>query len=92
MKLLILIVLLALLGYFLFILGPIIGGCIAFGIIVGGLFRGISLLTEINIRLINLTPAPVTESNIITENEVSSNRLKDRDAYLKYLKEKNNPS
>jgi len=91
MKHLILIVLFALLGYFLFILGPVIGGCIAFGIIVGFLFRGISLLTEINSRLVHLTPSPSIDDNN-TENEGTSHHLKDKDAYLKYLKEKNNLS
>ena len=91
MKHLMLIVLFAFLGYFLFILGPVIGGCIAFGIIVGFLFRGISLLTEINSRLVHLTPSPSIDDNN-TENEGTSHHLKDKDAYLKYLKEKNNLS
>ncbi|MGB3260025.1 hypothetical protein [Paenisporosarcina sp.] len=91
MKHLILIVLFALLGYFLFILGPVIGGCIAFGIIVGCLFRGISLLTEINSRLVHLTPSPSIDSDNNTEKEGTSHHLKDKDAYLKYLKQKNNP-
>lgn len=44
------IVLATILGFILLMLGPLIGGLIAFGIIVGSLFRGLYLLNEIHKR------------------------------------------
>lgn len=92
MKLLLSIVLFALLGYFLFIMGPIFGGCIAFGIVVGSLVKGVSLLSEIHKRLGILAPTPDTDSKKVVGDDGPSSHLKDKDTYLKYLKEKNNLS
>lgn len=39
------------LGYALLMMGPLIGGLIAFGIVVGSLFRGVYLLNDIHKRL-----------------------------------------
>lgn len=38
----------AILGFLLLMMGPLVGGIIAFGIVVGCLFRGLSLLYELN--------------------------------------------
>ncbi|WP_099157423.1 hypothetical protein [Virgibacillus ndiopensis] len=48
MYLFISIILSAILGYILLMLGPILGGVLTFGIVVGCLFRGLFLLSEIH--------------------------------------------
>jgi hypothetical protein len=58
MYLLLLIVLSTIIGYFLFLLGPLIGGIIAFGIIVGCLLRGLYLLEDIRRRMSKTSPKP----------------------------------
>ncbi|WP_077212464.1 hypothetical protein [Bacillus dakarensis] len=56
MYLLLSIILSAILGYVLLIMGPLVGGIIAFGIIVGCIFRGLFLLNEIHKRISNISP------------------------------------
>ncbi|SES62976.1 hypothetical protein SAMN05216389_101147 [Oceanobacillus limi] len=56
MYLLISIILGALLGYVLLIMGPLVGGIIAFGIVVGCLFRGLYLLNEIHKKIAAISP------------------------------------
>lgn len=48
MKLVVSIIFSAILGFLLLMMGPLVGGIIAFGIVVGCLFRGLSLLYELN--------------------------------------------
>lgn len=55
MYLLISIVLSAILGYILLMMGPLVGGIVAFGIVVGCLFRGLYLLNDIHKRISNIT-------------------------------------
>ncbi|SMF76150.1 hypothetical protein SAMN06296056_1214 [Priestia filamentosa] len=71
--LLLLIVLSTIVGYLLFLFGPLIGGIIAFGIIVGCLLRGLYLLEDIRGRMSKTSPKL---------NKVET-------AYNNYLKEKN---
>ncbi|MBB2482659.1 hypothetical protein H5P36_21045 [Bacillus sp. APMAM] len=68
------IVLATILGYLLFMLGPIFAGFIAFGIVAGCLFRGLYLLNNISKKLSNVAP----ESDKVKE------------VYEAYLKEKEN--
>ncbi|MEH6937256.1 hypothetical protein V7056_05235 [Bacillus sp. JJ664] len=72
MKLFLSIVLATILGYLLLMMGPLVGGLIAFGIVVGCLFRGLYLLNDLSNRLSKLAP--------------KSDKVKD--AYDNYLKEK----
>ncbi|MFP7486236.1 hypothetical protein SFC65_18920 [Priestia filamentosa] len=74
MYLLLLIILSTIVGYLLFLLGPLIGGIIAFGIIVGCLLRVLYLLKDISQRISQTTPKL---------NKVET-------AYNNYLKEKDN--
>lgn len=74
MYLILSIVLATILGYLLLMMGPLVGGCIAFGIVVGCLFRGLYLLNDISKRFSKVSPKPD----------------KVKDAYEKYLKEKEN--
>lgn len=55
MYLLISIVLSAILGYILLMMGPLVGGIVAFGIVLGCLFRGLYLLNDIHKRISNIT-------------------------------------
>ncbi|MBE4909731.1 hypothetical protein IMZ08_16990 [Bacillus luteolus] len=57
MYLLLSMVLSALLGFVLFMMGPLVGGIIAFGIVVGCIFRGLYLLTEIHKKLSTISPS-----------------------------------
>lgn len=66
------IILSSILGLLLLMMGPVVGGICAFGIIAGSLFRGLYLLNEINNRLSKVTPKPD----------------KVKEAYENYLKEK----
>lgn len=52
------IILATLLGYILLMMGPLVGGLISFGIVVGCLFRGIYLLSDIHNMLETLIPKP----------------------------------
>lgn len=61
-----------LLGYGLFALGPLLGGFIAFGIVVGCIFRCLVLLKEVNRKLTVLVP----DKDKVTE------------VYEKYINEK----
>lgn len=67
-----LIVLATVLGYLLLMMGPLAGGLIGFGIVLGCLFRGLYLLNEINKRLSIIAP--------------KSDKVKDM--YERYLEEK----
>ena len=74
MYLILSIVLATILGYLLLMMGPLVGGFIAFGIVVGCLFRGLYLLNDISKRFKKLSP--------------KSDKVKDD--YEEYLKEKEN--
>jgi hypothetical protein len=86
MNLIWLIILSMILGYFLFIMGPLVGGIIAFGIVVGCLFKALSFLNDIKKKLAVLVP----KADEIAAKHVTVNYLKDRDVYLNYLKQKEN--
>lgn len=72
MHLIISIILSGILGFLLLMMGPLVGGILAFAIIVGSLFRGLYLLNDIHKRLSKVTPKPD----------------KVKEAYENYLKEK----
>lgn len=74
------------LGYFLFAIGPIVGGIVAFGVIAGSLFRGIYLLNDIRKRMAVHSP----ESKAVQEQvvKVVPEHLKSPGAYKKYLEGK----
>ncbi|WP_442599849.1 hypothetical protein [Neobacillus sp. D3-1R] len=71
MYLLLCIILSAILGYVLLMMGPLVGGIIAFAIVVGCMFRGLYLLNNIHKRISTLAP--------------SKDRVKE--AYDQYIKE-----
>ncbi|MFZ3578767.1 hypothetical protein [Virgibacillus sp. DJP39] len=50
------IVLSAILGLILFMMGPMVGGILAFGIVVGSIFRGLYLLGDIHKRTSDSLP------------------------------------
>ncbi|WP_138417509.1 hypothetical protein [Aquibacillus sediminis] len=56
MYLLLSIILSAILGYILMMMGPLVGGIVAFGIVVGCIFRGLYLLNGIYNRISNISP------------------------------------
>lgn len=56
MNILLSIVLATILGYLLLMMGPLVGGLIAFGIVLGCLFRGLYLLNDISKRLSKVAP------------------------------------
>lgn len=66
------IILSTVLGCIILMMGPIVGGIVAFGIIVGCIFRGLYLLSDIHKRISNLSPE---------EDKVQK-------AYKEYLQEK----
>ncbi|WP_226530735.1 hypothetical protein [Metabacillus niabensis] len=72
MYLLLSIILSALLGYILLMMGPLVGGIVAFGIVFGCIFRGLYLLSDIHNRISDISPK---------EDKVQK-------AYKKYLEEK----
>lgn len=74
------------LGYFLFIMGPIVGGIAAFGIIAGSLFRGVYLLNDIRKRLASDSPVEKEVQEQVAE--VVPKHLKSPGAYKKYLEGK----
>ncbi|MCM3575940.1 hypothetical protein M3172_22475 [Mesobacillus subterraneus] len=87
MYLLLSILLSMVLGYLLFVLGPIVGGIAAFGIIVGSLFRGIYLLNDIRKRLASDSPVEKeVQKQQVTE--VVPEHLKSPGDYKKYLEGK----
>lgn len=45
-----------LLGYVLLMMGPLAGGVIAFGLVMGTLFRGLYVLNDIHKRLKQMAP------------------------------------
>jgi large-conductance mechanosensitive channel len=72
MYLLLSIILCGILGVILLMMGPLVGGLIAFAVIAGCIFRGIYLLNDINNRLNTLVPK----------------KDKVQEVYESYLKEK----
>lgn len=86
MNLIWLIILSAILGYLLLMMGPFIGGILAFAIVVGCLFKGLFLLNDIKKKLSVLIP----EAEEIAAKHDTVNYLRDRDVYLNYLKQKEN--
>ncbi|MCM3618411.1 hypothetical protein M3936_12545 [Sutcliffiella horikoshii] len=58
MYLLLSIILSIILGYALLMMGPLVGGLLAFGIVAGTLFRGLYLLNEIHKRITKDEPKP----------------------------------
>lgn len=74
------------LGYFLFVMGPIVGGIVAFGVIAGSLFRGVYLLNDIRKRLASHTPVEKEFQEQVVE--VVPEHLKSPGAYKKYLEGK----
>ncbi|MFD2445591.1 hypothetical protein ACFSO7_16650 [Bacillus sp. CGMCC 1.16607] len=80
------IVLSTILGFLLLMFEPLVGGFLAFGIVVGCLFRGIYLLNDIRKKLSNFEVISQSEDKTIED----VNHLKDKDMYLNYLKEKEN--
>jgi hypothetical protein len=61
------------LGYILLMLGPLAGGVIAFGLVMGTLFRGLYVLNDIHKRLKDLAPGKDRVGEVYEE------YLKDRD-------------
>jgi len=86
MYLLLSILLSMVLGYLLFVMGPIVGGIAAFGIIAGSLFRGIYLLNDIRRRLASDAPVEKEVQEQVTE--VVPEHLKSPGDYKKYLEGK----
>jgi hypothetical protein len=62
----------AILGFVLFTMGPLVGGILAFAIVMGCIFRGLYLLNDIHKRISSEIPA----------------KDKAKEAYERYLKEK----
>ncbi|PSL36190.1 hypothetical protein B0H99_10711 [Planomicrobium soli] len=73
MHLVLSIVLSTILGYLLLIMGPLVGGLIAFGIIAGTLFRGLYLLSEVHKMLLKEKP------KLNKAQQARENYLKQRD-------------
>ncbi|WP_165995477.1 hypothetical protein [Bacillus sp. Cs-700] len=76
MYLLLSIFLATVLGFFLMMTGPLVGEIVAFGIVAGCLFRGLYLLHDIHHRISKITPK----------------RDKVKEAYQKYLNERESSS
>ncbi|MBT2692781.1 hypothetical protein [Bacillus sp. ISL-55] len=78
------------LGYLLFVMGPIVGGILAFGIIAGSLFRGIYLLNDVRKRLAAISPevGKVQEMGQEQPHETVPEHLQNPGAYKKYLEAK----
>jgi hypothetical protein len=80
------------LGFLLLMLGPVIGGCIAFGIVVGCLFRVVYQLNNISKSLQKISLNPEKEEIVYQETLVQKverpHYLKDGNSYLKYRKDK----
>jgi hypothetical protein len=73
LKLIFSIFLCMILGYILLMLGPLAGGVIAFGLVMGTLFRGLYVLNDIHKRLKDLAPGKDRVGEVYEE------YLKDRD-------------
>ncbi|MFD2043684.1 hypothetical protein ACFSTA_04755 [Ornithinibacillus salinisoli] len=56
MYLLLSIILSVILGVILLMMGPYVGGIVAFGVVVGCIFRGLYLLNDIHKRISNISP------------------------------------
>lgn len=78
------------LGYLLFVMGPIVGGILAFGIIAGSLFRGIYLLNDVRKRIATISPevGKVQEKAQEPAHEIVPEHLQSPGAYKKYLEAK----
>ncbi|WP_430789114.1 hypothetical protein VBD025_02815 [Virgibacillus flavescens] len=76
MYLLLSIILSVILGWVLWMMGPLVGGIIAFGVVVGCIFRGLYLLIDIQQRTSTITP----------------NKDKVQETYDSYLKERDQGS
>jgi hypothetical protein len=74
------------LGYFLYMMGSIFGGIIAFGIVVGCLFKGLFFLDDVRKKISVLVP----EAEEIAAKYDTVNYLRDRD--VNYLKQKGDRS
>lgn len=75
-------------------MGPLVGGLLAFGVIVGCLFRGLYLLNDIHKIISNNLSKPneaIRDKNltISPENDHLHEHLHSVRAYKKYLDEKN---
>lgn len=70
------IVLSTILGFVLLTMGPLIGGVIAFGIVVGCIFRGLYLLNDLHKSILSISPK----------------KDKVQQAYENYLKERDRDS
>ncbi|EDL66764.1 hypothetical protein [Bacillus sp. SG-1] len=70
------IILSALLGFVLMMMGPLAGGILAFAIIAGSIFRGLHVLSEIHQKISLLVP----------------DQDKAKQVYEDYLREKDNDS
>jgi hypothetical protein len=73
MYLLLSMVLSVILGFVLLMMGPHVAGIIAFGIVVGCLFRGLYLLNDIHKRILSISP------NKDKVQEAFHNHLKEQD-------------
>ena len=77
------------LGYFLFAMGPIVGGILAFGIIAGSLFRGIYLLNDVRKRIATISPDAIVQEQLQEPaHETVPEHLQSPSAYKKYLEAK----
>jgi hypothetical protein len=76
------------LGYLLFVMGPIVGGIAAFGIIVGSLFRGIYLLNDVRKRIATISPDANVQEQVQEPHETVPEHLQSPGAYKKYLEAK----
>lgn len=63
----------AILGFILLMMGPYVAGIIAFGIVVGCLFRGLYLLNDMHKRILTISPKKDKVQ------EAFDNHLKERD-------------
>lgn len=82
MNLIWLIILSMILGSLLLMMGPLVGGILAFGIVIGCFFKGLFLLNDISEKISSLVTD--TDSSLVTDSEknASVNYLKDKDLYL----------
>ena len=74
MKLLIAIVLSTIFGYLLLLLGPLVDGFLAFGIILGILVRGLILLSEIH-KLISVKEHKTVLDDYLAERDRKENAV-----------------
>jgi hypothetical protein len=77
------IILSTVLGLILWIMGPVFGGFVAFGIVVGSIFRGLYLLNEIHKGIIGTL---FEEEKTEVKNQ--QNHMKNARVYKRYLEER----